>query len=66
MQFSDVTNLVSLALVAYGGFLFVPAIIGIILGFKDHEGSKIQASISNAVAGGIIILVSQLVTKITL
>lgn len=66
MQFSDVTNLVSKGLVAGGGFILVMAVIGIALGLKDHEGSKVQSSIFNAVAGGMILLAAGLVSQITL
>ena len=66
MQFSDVTNLVSKGLIAGVGFVLVMAVIGIALGLKDHEGSKVQSSIFNAVAGGMILLAAGLVTQITL
>lgn len=66
MQFSDVTNLVSKGLMAGGGLILVMAVIGIALGLKDHEGSKVQTSIFNAVAGGLILLAAKLVEQITL
>lgn len=66
MQFSDVTSLVSKGLMAGGGFILVFAVIGIGLGFKDHEGSKIQSSIFNAIAGAMIVAAAVMVNNITL
>ena len=66
MQFSDVTNLFSKALIAGGGLGLVFSLIQLAGGVKDHEGTKIQSAIWGAVASGITLLAAGMVSSITL
>lgn len=65
-MFQQVLDLFAKGIVALGGFSCVVGLMGASRGYKDHNGTDMQAGIANIVNGGVMVLAAAIVSSITL